>query len=271
MKTLQNVMEYAINNDCENIPKKMNPLPGVMSWPDICGEPPTDTTPADYPDTFKIHLTEPAGSVLKAVVEALADAGLRTLWIRIADIYVSSCLFAVRKGERSLESDQPYYALEVRPDRVFPRHSTPQEEPHILPNAVKPVTNFDRIVQGGPEAMLAYRHTPHGEVCGRGDKACIDSDCKATQLAWLNSPAKPKLTDEERALFRAAIQDYGFVYAARDKNGTVWFYHKKPFKHAEDGVSVGSGVKYHGPLPLSWISWSDTEPVDLAKVLEVAG
>lgn len=60
----------------------------------------------------------------------------------------------------------------------------------------KPMTNGDKIRQGGDDALVKYRQKFICHVCAyRFDKKCNGAKCKDGLVAWLNAPAESEGED----------------------------------------------------------------------------
>jgi hypothetical protein len=136
------------------------------------------------------------------------------------------------------------------------------------------MTNFEKIVQGGPEAVIAYAYKAFCETCIHGDTDCRKFNtpkCREGRLAWLNSPAKPTLTEDEEVFVRWAL-DFGFEWAARDRDGSICVFSAKPYKDYDCGqwaVNVNMrDATYSGPLQINFIHREDTEPVYLPDLVK---
>ena len=81
----------------------------------------------------------------------------------------------------------------------------------------------------------------------------------------------PPLTDEQREQLRA-IWTLGGRWLAEDKDGDVYVYIQKPERSSCHWFSEGKffGVLKHLDVT-SLVSWSDPEPYDITKALEVEG
>ena len=92
-------------------------------------------------------------------------------------------------------------------------------------------------------------------------KVYKDYTCK--ELLW-ERKEKTKLTEDEKVILRSLPKEYKWI--ARDKNGLIFLYAKKPSKCE---YSWG-GCKYM-LLPLEhlfqFIKWEDEEPYSIAELL----
>lgn len=138
------------------------------------------------------------------------------------------------------------------------------------------MTNFEKIVQGGPDALLKLLFIHCRDCLARPRDSECDSpragdSCKRKLLAWLKQPAKLELSADEKALLRAAIL-MGLEWAVRDESGLLGFYPIKPErgKYGEWRYAGPHWINYTGPLPLNFIQWSNNEPWSLAELLEGA-
>jgi hypothetical protein len=132
--------------------------------------------------------------------------------------------------------------------------------------------NFKKIVQGGPEAMLQYTRIPCVEHCiygGKGKcKVYPDTTfCDNGRLAWLNSPAKPTLTEDEKIAIRNWMY-LGFGWVAKDKNDILSVFARKPTKLKCEWLDGDTNMIYSGPHQFNFIQWTDSEPAYLPDLLK---
>ena len=83
----------------------------------------------------------------------------------------------------------------------------------------------------------------------------------------------PPLTDEQREQLRA-IWTLGGRWLAKDESGYVWYHKEKPTKNNIDDYWESGEKTYQLPNDIEvngLVSWSDPEPYDIGKALEVEG
>ena len=111
----------------------------------------------------------------------------------------------------------------------------------------------------------------------KDEDCCEKSDCFVCDL-WKNKDEilkillsehieKPKLTDDERAILRSV--DNKFEFIARDEDGNLFIYMRKPYKDQirwESGALVMT-LDIFNHLFQS-IKWEDEEPWSIKKLLE---
>jgi len=93
---------------------------------------------------------------------------------------------------------------------------------------------------------------------------------------WLQTPRRPRLTEEQVAQLKALVT-LGFKWLAKDRKGYVMFFHKKPHKNAIWFSDTGDkqedyGVVFPNDTHLSsLVTWSDPAPLDIVQTLRDAG
>ena len=111
----------------------------------------------------------------------------------------------------------------------------------------------------------------------KDEDCCEKSDCFVCDL-WKNKEEilkillsqhkeKPKLTDDEKAILRSV--DNKFEFIARDKDGVLFIYMRKPYKDKtrwESGALVTT-LDIFNHLFQS-IKWEDEEPWSIKELLE---
>ncbi len=138
------------------------------------------------------------------------------------------------------------------------------------------MTNFEKIVQGGADALHEYRITRNcGKICSfkeckqaGGNKPPLDFNCHVGQYKWLISDTKAEMTAEEKTLLQGMVLA-GYKWAARDKCGKIYFYTSKPVKLIRLWHNDMCGqIPLFGNLPLCFIQWSDPEPINITELLD---
>lgn len=96
----------------------------------------------------------------------------------------------------------------------------------------------------------------------------LENDCRKNVEHWANSEyIEPKeFTEQERAVLRALDK---VEWVARDEDGTVYGYIKKPIKSGNDW---SCGIKFINlntftSCEFKAIKWEDTEPTSRAEIL----
>lgn len=109
-----------------------------------------------------------------------------------------------------------------------------------------------------------YENLTHISGCVELDIMKVYKDYTCKELLW-ERKEKPKLTEDEKAILRNVPKHYKWV--ARDKNGFICMYIKKPSKCE---CSWG-GCKYM-LLPFDhlfkFIKWEDEEPYLIEELLK---
>ena len=121
-------------------------------------------------------------------------------------------------------------------------------------------------------------YTEHLRVQGYGKGEWIDASTYAIYQVIKNAPSgiihlPPPLTDEQREQLRA-LWTLGYRWLVKDKYGSVYAYETKPYTkyrdmwHCKDGglyLCCAKPTKCLEPL----VSWSDPEPYDIGKALNI--
>lgn len=118
---------------------------------------------------------------------------------------------------------------------------------------------------------LSIKNKIDGYCECKGCEICIFPRNKDEILKILLSEhkEKPKLTDDEKAILRNV--DSVFTRIARDRNGNIYIYEKKPFKNTKidawcDGGSYIKFVAFNHLF--QFITWEDKEPWFIPDLLE---
>jgi hypothetical protein len=128
------------------------------------------------------------------------------------------------------------------------------------------MTNYEKIIEGGQEAMAhvlaGARFWDHLIPYGAAKKQARE---------WLNQTAKPMMTDEETAYVSWALE-FGFEWAATDKNEALYFFVNRPVKDGNvwKGLAPSATYGYHVRAKsqyLKFIKWEDSEPTELRKLI----
>ena len=145
------------------------------------------------------------------------------------------------------------------------------------------MTNFeyykDKILEIGDIKEIAL--TKDGELgkCSELDCGCCKfhrtGDCNTTMIEWLymeHVEKKPKLTKKEYEL--CALLHTGYI--AKDRNGAIGYYRKKPSKASYDYVwSSGFGwcnftdKALFVDIKFDFIKWEDEEPWSVEELLKL--
>ena len=93
-------------------------------------------------------------------------------------------------------------------------------------------------------------------------KVYQDYTCK--KLLWERKP-KPQLTEDEKIILRNLPKKYKYI--ARDKNGLIFLFSKKPSKcdYSWIGYNDIAFPYYH---LFQFIKWEDEEPYSIEELLE---
>lgn len=113
--------------------------------------------------------------------------------------------------------------------------------------------------------IAKYNHTCDGKAC-RGCDLCANSN-EILKILLSEHIEKPKLTDDEGAILRSV--DNKFEFIARDEDGNLFIYMRKPYKDQirwESGALV-TALDIFNHLFQS-IKWEDEEPWSIKKLLE---
>ncbi len=140
------------------------------------------------------------------------------------------------------------------------------------------MTNFEKVVQGGADALHRYRITRNcGKICANkgckhagGDQSPFNYDCHIGQYRWLISPTNPELIEDERSLLKG-MELAGYPWVAKDENGIVYFFTSKPIKRPLStvwGKLEGNHIKNISNFTLDFIQWSDPEPINITELLD---
>ena len=119
-------------------------------------------------------------------------------------------------------------------------------------------------------------YTEFLRIQGHGKGEWIDASPYAIYEVIKSAPygiihLPPPLTDEQREQLKA-IWTLGGRWLAEDKDGDVYVYIQKPERSSCHWFSEGKFFGVLGGLDVtSLVSWSDPEPYDIAKALEVEG
>lgn len=103
--------------------------------------------------------------------------------------------------------------------------------------------------------------------CGECD-FCKNKD-EIMKILLSKHKEKPQLTDDEKAILRNV--NSVFTRIARDRNGDIYIYEKKPFKNTKidawcDG---GSYIKFVAFKHLfQFVKWEDEEPYNIEELLK---
>lgn len=137
------------------------------------------------------------------------------------------------------------------------------------------MTNFEKIVQGGPEAMVEYQRGPCADCCTHGKKCGTNRpySCTKWRIEWLNSLAKIDISNDEWTLAQNAY-DIGYRWVARDKSGVVTFFFdvgesNPPIKTYDKWASTYVHAHYSGDLKCDFVCWDDKNPVSLKEMLSI--
>ena len=131
------------------------------------------------------------------------------------------------------------------------------------------MTNFEKLKE-----ELRIEDADNGGLCAainrmRNEHHCIGRTCEECR-EWLEEEyAEPvELTEVERVILENIDKEYEYI--ARDKDGEVRFFIDKPQKRVGDFWSASN--KYGGRIRFNnlfqFIKWKDTEPYEIAKLLE---
>lgn len=130
------------------------------------------------------------------------------------------------------------------------------------------MTNFEKIVQGGPEALVAYHRMYCKGVCVENGN-CSSKNCVEGRIRWLNSTERPELSIYERAIVDAMI-DIGLYWAARNRDGTLTFFNSCPRKDAAKPCWITHSISHTwtGATVLRFIMWDDTVATNLRELMD---
>ena len=125
------------------------------------------------------------------------------------------------------------------------------------------MNNFEKY---GDSSVVAFRDKGHGISFGGNVMEALLKEYHK----WLTSTAAPTLTPEERKIVEV-LQVLGFTeWLARDKNGRLWSYRKRPSRKGEQWEGHGHfGFSENTNSLFPFIQWTDTEPTKISDLLEV--
>ena len=126
------------------------------------------------------------------------------------------------------------------------------------------MTNFEKYGDNAPSVWFAT------QGLGLSITSETTSSIISAFWVWGNSPATPTLTPEERKIAEV-LQVLGFTeWLARDKNGRLWGYRKRPSREGEQWEGHGHfGFSENTNSLFSFVQWTDTEPTKISDLLEV--
>ena len=93
--------------------------------------------------------------------------------------------------------------------------------------------------------------------------------CGKQKIKWLHKEAKPTLTKQERA-FCEMFHISSSKYIARDEDGDIYIYQKKPYK---DRIAWCTGENGNASMlnnnAFPFITWEDNEPWNIRDLLQL--
>lgn len=113
--------------------------------------------------------------------------------------------------------------------------------------------------------IAKYNHTCDGKYCKECD-LCANVN-EILKILLSEHKEKPKITDDEKAILRSV--DNKFEFIARDEDGNLFIYMRKPYKDQtkwESGALV-TALDIFNHLFQS-IKWEDKEPWSIKELLE---
>ena len=128
-------------------------------------------------------------------------------------------------------------------------------------------------IQNMSDGELACILANENNICKIMNKKCVGGDCTDCILPWLKQEHKEKiiLLEAERIILENIDKHYNWI--ARDKNGTLYAYERKPKKEMQydnwDDKSDGDIYKFYLFNHLfQFITWNDSEPYNIEELLK---
>ena len=111
------------------------------------------------------------------------------------------------------------------------------------------------------------------EICKIMKEKCDDFNCNECLAYWLKSEHKEKITlsEAERIILENIDKDYKWICRDGVEN-VVWVYTDKPTKNSgwwmnESNSKIGWNLSLFKHL-FKFITWNDSEPYNIAELLE---